>query len=104
MGHRSVRAILLNEKYIGRWRWNPSSDRRSRQAHKSPARAPRAEQVPREYPGLAIIDRATWDHVQARLTRPPAQGSPLRLVQPPAASRKAISDSARQRLAVKCRP
>ena len=69
-GHNSVRAILVNEKYVGRWRWNASKWVRvpGKKARRQLAR-PESEHVVREYPELAIIDSGTWARVQARIGR-----------------------------------
>lgn len=60
--------ILANPIYIGRQVWNrsrhvkhPDTGRRIRQER------PEAEWITTEQPELAIVDRATWDAVQARL-------------------------------------
>lgn len=69
-GHSTIRAIVTNEKYIGRWRWNATKWIRvpGRKARRQLER-PESEHVVREYPDLAIIDRAVWDRIQARLAR-----------------------------------
>ncbi|CAN5198736.1 recombinase family protein [soil metagenome] len=68
--HVSVRAILSNEKYAGRWRWNVSKWIRvpGKKARRQLAR-PESEHVVREYPELALIDAETWDRVQKRTKR-----------------------------------
>ncbi|MBL9015585.1 MAG: recombinase family protein [Myxococcales bacterium] len=68
--HVSVRAILTNEKYAGRWRWNTSKWIRvpGKKARRQLAR-PESEHVVREYPELAIIDMTTWDRVQSRMRK-----------------------------------
>lgn len=62
--------ILANPIYVGRQVWNrshwvkhPDTGRRIRQER------PREEWITTEHPDLAIVDRATWDAVQARLRR-----------------------------------
>ncbi len=68
---RGLRAwTQLDEKYIGRWRWNTSKWVRvpGKRARRQLTR-PESEHVVREYPELAIVDRATWDRVRARLAR-----------------------------------
>ena len=66
-GHSTIRAILTNEKYIGRWRWNATKWIRvpGKRARRQLAR-PESEHVVREYLDLAIIDKTTWDRVQAK--------------------------------------
>ena len=68
--HVSVRAILSNEKYAGRWRWNVSKWIRvpGKKARRQLAR-PESEHVVREYPELALIDAETWERVQKRTKR-----------------------------------
>lgn len=68
--HTTVRAILGNEKYIGRWTWNaskwirvPGKRARRRQIREA------SDHVVREYPELAIIDAETWARVRARAAR-----------------------------------
>lgn len=73
-GHSSVRAILSNPKYIGRWIWN--AHKWTRNGHKTVRRERAAhEHVTKEMPELAIIDRPTWDRVQKRLVRVQRTGS-----------------------------
>lgn len=65
-GVSTIRSILHNESYCGRWsfgrrRWERDPDTRQRRARD------RAEAlVVVEHPHLAIIDGATWDAVRAR--------------------------------------
>jgi len=75
-GHSSVRAILMNEKYIGRWRWNATKWVRvpGRRARRQLQR-PESEHVVREYPELAITDRGTWDRIQEKLGRRKERGT-----------------------------
>lgn len=68
--HTTVRAILGNAKYAGRWTWNATKwvrvpGKRARRQHERPA----AEHVVREYPELAIIDAETWGRTRDRLAR-----------------------------------
>lgn len=68
--HTSVRAILVNERYAGVWTWNTHkwvTVPGKRQRRRIPR--PESEHVTRECPELAIIDRATWDRVQTRISR-----------------------------------
>ncbi len=69
-GHTSIRNMLMNERYVGRWTWSASkwvrvpgkkSRRRIRRQH--------AEHVVREFPHLTIIDAETWAKAQASLQR-----------------------------------
>lgn len=62
--------ILANPIYVGRQVWNrshwikhPDTGRRIRQER------PREDWITQELPELAIVDRATWDAVQARIKR-----------------------------------
>jgi site-specific DNA recombinase len=68
--HVSVRAILGNEKYIGRWTWNTTKWTRipGKRARRR-LRRPESEHVTRDMPELAIVDREIWDRIQARMTR-----------------------------------
>jgi site-specific DNA recombinase len=88
-GHTTIRSMLRNERYVGRFTWNGSkwvrvADRKSRRRVKRPE----AEWVTREYPELAIVPSALWQHVQARFRRvyatargrPPATGRHVHLV------------------------
>lgn len=75
-GHSSVRAILSNPKYVGTWTWNTRRKVRvPGRGRKRQLARPSEEHVTREMPELAIIDRATWDAVQARLARMQRKGS-----------------------------
>lgn len=69
--HNTVRNILRNERYIGRWTWNTTTWLPPRPGKKSRRRVmrPRSEWVVREYPDLAIIDMATWRRAEAQLRR-----------------------------------
>src|SRR5438270_4613073 len=69
-GHSTIRAILTNEKYMGRWRWNATKWIRvpGKRARRQLAR-PESEHVVREYLELAIIDQITWRRVQAKFER-----------------------------------
>lgn len=68
--HVSVRAIVMNEKYVGRWVWNATKwvrlpgERKRRRLTR-----PETEHVTREMPELAIVERATWDRVHSRIAR-----------------------------------
>lgn len=75
-GHTSVRSILSNPKYVGSWTWNTRRKVRvPGRGRKRQLARPAEEHVTREMPELAIIDRATWDAVQARLARMQRKGS-----------------------------
>jgi len=68
--HTTIRAMLLNERYRGRFTWNQSkwvrvSGRKSRRR----VTRPEAEWVVNEYPELAIIPLELWDAAQARFRR-----------------------------------
>ena len=84
--HTSVRSILCNAKYVGSWVWNASSWTRSTGKVKRRLR-PASEHVTKEMPELAIVNRAVWERVSARLARqhrgrgrPPGAGSHAYLV------------------------
>ncbi len=69
-GHTTIRAMLLNERYIGRFVWNQhkwlhASGKKNRRRVKRPE----SEWIRREYPELAIVDRELWETVQARFRR-----------------------------------
>ncbi|MBK7580177.1 MAG: recombinase family protein [Myxococcales bacterium] len=69
-GHTTIRAMLCNERYLGRFTWNQSKwvrvpGRKSRRRVKRPE----AEWVSHEYPELAIVPRDLWDAAQARFRR-----------------------------------
>jgi len=64
----TLHELLTNEGYVGRLIWNrsqwvkdPDTGKRQRRER------PRAEWVVHERPELAVVDRATWDRVAARL-------------------------------------
>lgn len=65
----TVRAIVANEAYAGRWIWNrrvwvkvPGTNRRVSRER------PRAEWIVSDRPDLAIVDAATWARCNARTT------------------------------------
>lgn len=63
-GHTSIRNMLVNERYVGRWTWNASKwirvpGKKSRRR----IRRQSGEHVVREFPHLAIIDVETWAKV-----------------------------------------
>lgn len=69
-GHTTIRAMLLNERYIGRFLWNQhkwlhASGKKNRRRVKRPE----SEWIRREYPELAIVDADLWEAVQARFRR-----------------------------------
>jgi hypothetical protein len=66
-GHTTIRAMLLNESYIGRWIWNqrrwvrvPGSKSRRALAR------PESEHVVTHQPDLQIISDDLWTHVRRR--------------------------------------
>lgn len=73
--HTSVRNVLRNERYIGRWVWNQFKWVR-RPGQKSRRRVPRPqhEHVSKEIPSLAIVDQDLWDAVRNRTRRGPKPG------------------------------
>lgn len=69
-GHTTIRAMLLNDRYIGHWTWNRQKwvrvpGKRSRRALARPA----AEHVTKEIPTLRIIPADLWDRAQARFPK-----------------------------------
>lgn len=68
--HTSVRNLLKNERYIGKWVWNQFKWV-SVPNKKSKKRVPRPanEHVVKEYPQLAIVPRELFDAAQARFAR-----------------------------------
>jgi len=80
-GQGTIRAMLLNERYLGRFTWNKRKyvrvpGKKNRRAVLRPA----SEWRTTERPELAIIDAATWAVVQARFTSRgvgPKGGRPL---------------------------
>lgn len=68
--HESVRSIITNEKYIGRFVWNTHKwTRVPGKAARRRLPRPDSEHVVREMPELAIIDDLTWARVQSRMTK-----------------------------------
>lgn len=74
-GHTTIRAMLSNERYLGRVTWNQSKWLRvpGRKSRRRVAR-PAAEWVTQTYPELAIIDESLWGSAQARFQRTHAKG------------------------------
>lgn len=69
-GHSTIRAVLRNERYIGRWTWNTSQWRSvSGKKQRRRVRREEREHVRKEMPSLAIIDASTWSAAQARMRR-----------------------------------
>ncbi len=69
-GHTTIRAMLGNERYLGRFTWNqckyirvPGRKNRRR------VERPRSEWVTNECPELAIVSCDLWEAVQARFRR-----------------------------------
>jgi site-specific DNA recombinase len=68
-GHGTIRAMLRNERYIGRVTWNKRRwHRAGSRKRRLPRTRPAAEWITRERPDLVIIEREIWDAVQARLS------------------------------------
>jgi hypothetical protein len=61
--HVSVRAILVDEKYIGRWIWNTHKWTRV------PGKRARRRTPRPSIPELAIVDRMTWSRVHGRMVK-----------------------------------
>ncbi len=74
-GHTTIRAMLSNERYLGRVTWNQSKWLRvpGRKSRRRVAR-PAAEWVTQTHPELAIIDESLWGSAQARFQRTHAKG------------------------------
>lgn len=63
----TVRAVLLNETYTGRWIWNRREWRKVPGTNRRQSRErPREEWVVQERPELAIVDATTWASVASR--------------------------------------
>ena len=63
----TIRAMLSNERYLGKWVWNkrkwvPVPGKKAKRA----LRRPPTEWVTKEVPELAIVTQELWDHVRAR--------------------------------------
>jgi DNA invertase Pin-like site-specific DNA recombinase len=74
-GHTTIRAMLLNERYIGRWTWNRHKwvrvpGKGSRRALPRPA----AEHVTKEIPTLRIVPPELWERARARFPKRPGRG------------------------------
>lgn len=71
-GHTTIRAMLMNERYLGRFVWNQSKWVRV-PGKKSRRRVmrPDAERVVTECPELAIVSRDVFDVAQARFRTEP---------------------------------
>lgn len=72
----SIRALLLNERYIGLFVWNKREHfrvpgKKSRRVRQRPE----SEWKRDDRPDLAIIDRALWDSVQAKLKEQSRRGA-----------------------------
>lgn len=66
-GQGTIRAMLLNERYIGRFIWNKRKFVRvPGKKHRRAVERPASEWRTLERPELAIIDAKTWAQVQAR--------------------------------------
>jgi len=69
-GHTTIRAMLCNDRYLGRFVWNQAKYVRV-SGHKNRRRVerPESEWIAREYPELAIVPKDLWDEAQARFRR-----------------------------------
>lgn len=66
----TVREILINEKYRGRWVWNTHAWRRDPSTRKrTRIERPAEEWIHDDRPDLAIIDPETWEKVCTRFER-----------------------------------
>lgn len=69
-GHTTIRAMLCNERYLGRFVWNQAKYVRvSGKKNRRRVERPESEWVVREYPELVIVPKDLWDDVQARFRR-----------------------------------
>lgn len=69
-GHTTIRAMLANERYIGRWTWNQR--KWVRVPGKKTRRAlprPDSEHVVTELPALRIVSPDLWERAQSRIGR-----------------------------------
>jgi DNA invertase Pin-like site-specific DNA recombinase len=69
-GHTTIRAMLLNDRYIGLCRWNEyrwvrTPGKRTRRR----LRRPDGEHIVATHPDLRIVPEPLWDAVRARLAR-----------------------------------
>jgi site-specific DNA recombinase len=78
--HNTIRNVLRNERYIGRWTWNTTKWLGARGSKKRKRIAkPRSEWIVRECPDLVIIDLESWTIVHGKLKRHAAvEGKALR--------------------------
>ena len=66
----TIRAMLHNESYIGRWRYRASQWRKVPGTNRRvPVRRDDTKAIVRERPNLRIIEDALWHEVQDRLER-----------------------------------
>ena len=69
-GHTTIRAMLCNERYLGRFVWNQAKYVRvSGRKNRRRVERPESEWIAREYPELAIVSMDLWDEAQARFRR-----------------------------------
>lgn len=69
-GHTTVRSILVNERYVGRFVWNKRKfvhvpGKKNRRVELRP----RSEWIERTRPELAIVEAEVWTRVQGRMKR-----------------------------------
>jgi DNA invertase Pin-like site-specific DNA recombinase len=84
-GFTTVRAMLLNRRYIGETIWNAFRWKKTARGTRRRIPRPASEHVKDQRPELAIIDAATWERVQGRYRarKPRTTESPRpRAVQP----------------------
>ncbi len=69
-GHTTIRAMLCNERYLGRFVWNQAKwVRVPGRKNRRRVKRPESEWIVREYPELAIVPKDLWDDAQARFRR-----------------------------------
>ena len=68
--HSTIRAALLNPRYVGRWIWNQSKwvHAPGKKSRRRVAR-PEVEWVVKDVPSLRIVPQELWEEVQARFRR-----------------------------------
>jgi DNA invertase Pin-like site-specific DNA recombinase len=66
----TVRRLISNPRYAGRWRWNRAASFQDPETGRHVLRTKAENEVlTQDRPELALVDKATWDKVQAHLER-----------------------------------
>lgn len=84
-GHTTIRAMLLNNRYVGQWTWNQRKwvrvpGKRSRRA----VERPETEHVTKDVPALRIVPADLWDAAQEQFRRTMAK----KMGRPPGSTRE----------------